>query len=356
MNALPRAGLSLEALCERLRARARLEDAGEEVSASVALLRQAHLLDDSAKSAPRATARKLMRVAAVNLSVARLLEGHMNALRLVETHGEAGQLFEMRELVRSGAFLGVWGADGDPPVRVADTNGKLAGRKKYASGLGTVTHAILSVDVSSQTRLCLIDVQDKARQDSQSWSMLGMRATRSGQFDVTGIDGARVMWIGPPDIYTSEPGFIGGVWRIAALQLGATLGLLEAAARKLAELGRLDAEAQMARLTPVVIRAMSAEGLTTKAAEFAESHAAVEAPERAVALSAAARLLTEEIGLQAITAAEQSLGILHFETDSESGRIARDLAVYMRQAARDALLLRVGKYVLRQPTFGDLMS
>ncbi len=356
MNALNSSGFSLDALCEKLRDHAVVEDKGEDVSASVGLLRQAHLLDESGKAAPRATVRRLMRVAAANLSVARLLEGHINALRLVETHGQAGQLFEVRELVRQGAFLGVWGADGDRPVRVADTNGKLDGRKKYASGLGTVTHAILTVDVSSQTRLCLIDVQDKARQDGQSWSMLGMRATRSGHFDVTGIDGASAMWIGPPGVYMSEPGFIGGVWRIAALQLGATLGLLEAAARKLADLGRLDAEAQMARLTSVVMRAMGAEGLTVKAAEFAESDKALDAPEHAVALSAAARLLTEEIGLQAITAAEQSLGMLHFETDSESGRIARDLAVYMRQAARDALLLRVGRYVFGQPTLAGLMS
>jgi hypothetical protein len=63
-----------------------------------------------------------------------------------------------------------------------------------------------------------------------------------------------------------------------------------------------------------------------------------------VALSASARLLTEAVGQDAIAIVERSVGLGHFVPGSTSGRIARDLAVYMRQAARDALRARVGAH------------
>jgi hypothetical protein len=187
--------------------------------------------------------------------------------------------------------------------------------------------------------------------------MPGMRATRSGGFDFTGMELDQVDWIGAPGCYATEPGFVSGVWRIAALQLGATLGLIDIAAQQLRDLHRMRAEAQLARLTPLVIRALAAEGLTLRAAEFAESGEAVSSPEHAATLSAASRLLTEEIGQQTIAAVEQSIGLSHFTERSDTGRIAADLSVYLRQAARDALLMRVGaRFLDRDASVWDLTT
>ncbi len=351
MNAQPPA----DALFRKLRANAAREDRGQSLAASVGLLRQAGALADSGQAHPARTARLLARVAGANLSAARLLEGHVNVLRLIAAHGSAAQAAEVAQLVQDGAFLGVWGADSEVPVRLDDGAGILHGHKVYASGLGVVTHALVSVGTEEGTRLGLLDVRDTRRQDSAAWDMPGMRATRSGRFDFTGLRGEDAMWIGPPGSFTAEPTFIGGVWRIAALQLGGAVGLLDCASARLAELGRLEAEAQMIRLAPLAMRALAAERLVTRAADFAESGAARAEPERAVALSASARLLTEDLGLQTIAAAEQSLGLMHFRGDSESGRMARDLAVYMRQAARDALVLRAGGHLLRAQSLWEMM-
>lgn len=350
------AHLPTNALCDRLRTNAALEDEGACIDDSVTLIRQAGLLTDSGQSRPSSTARCLTRIASVNLSAARLLEGHVNALRLIAELGSEDQRRDIHKLVEEGAFLGVWGADGVPPVKLDVTTGILHGQKIYASGLGTITHALVSVDVASKTQLCLVDVQETSRQDAALWSMLGMRATRSGAFDFAGMAHDAVMWVGPPDSYMTEPTFVGGVWRIAALQLGATLGLLDAVTAQLSKLDRLKADAQLIRLTPLAIRALAADELVKRSAEFAESKMARMNPERAVALSASARLLTEELGLQAITASEQSLGLVHFDKGSESGRMARDLAVYLRQAARDALVLRVGAHVFGAKSIWDIMS
>ena len=70
------------------------------------------------------------------------------------------------------------------------------------------------------------------------------------------------------------------------------------------------------------------------------------AAEDAVSLSISARLFTEEAALAAIHAVEQSLGLRHFAQGSPTGRMARDLSVYLRQAARDALLQRAADHVL----------
>lgn len=345
-----------DALLEKLRANAVCEDEGTCIVDSINLIRQAELLKESGRVRPSATARRLARIASVNLSVARLLEGHINALRLIEELGSEEQRRCIRTLLKKSAFLGVWGADGDPPVQLDAANNTLQGRKIYASGLNTVTHALVSVDVASKTRLGLVDVQQTSRQDAAQWSMTGMRATRSGAYDFTGVRDDAVMWIGPPDAYMTEPTFIGGVWRIAALQLGATLGLLDAVSAQLARLGRIEADAQLIRLTPLAMRAMAVERLVNRAAEFAESEAAYADPERTVALSASARLLTEELGLQTIATSEQSLGLIHFDSGSESGRMARDLAVYLRQAGRDALVVRVGAHVFAQRSIWEIMT
>ncbi|MEQ3626423.1 MAG: acyl-CoA dehydrogenase [Celeribacter sp.] len=308
---------------------------------SVALLRAAGLLADSGAIDPAATARRLTRIAGANLSVARLYEGHVNALRIVEMHGTAEQRARLAQLVSQGAFFGVWGADGADPVRL--DGDRLAGAKIFASGLGTLTHAIITVN-GGEPRIGIVDVTDAARHSPGGWAMRGMRATRSGGHDFTGIDAARVDWIGAPGCYVTEPGFVSGVWRIAALQLGATLGLLDAARRQLCKLDRMGAEAQLARLTPPLIRALGAEAFVRRAACFAESPDNAALPEQGVALSAAARLLTEEIAQQAIAAVEQSIGLSHFTETSETGRMAEDLATYLRQAARDALLQRTGRH------------
>lgn len=335
---------SLDSLCRALARNAVAEDqSGGGIHRSTAQLREAGLLNDSGVADPAATAKTLMRIAGANLSVARLYEGHINALRLIELHGDRDQRRRMNDLISKGSLLGVWGAEGAVPLETK--GGALIGSKTFASGLGTVTHAIVTVD-GFAGRIGLITVDDTSRQTPQDWQMPGMRATRSGGFDFTGMDAAQIDWIGAPGCYPTEPGFVTGVWRIAALQLGGALGLIETAAQRLRQLGRMGAEAQLARMTPLMIRALAADGLVLKAARLAESDAASVNPQKSVALSISARLLTEDLGQQTISAVEQSIGLGHFDSGSETGRIARDLAVYMRQAARDAFLQRAGAYFL----------
>ena len=315
-----------------LRAAAAAEDAGADIAPSVEAALAAGLVD---RVDAVLLAHALVAVAEANLPLARLLEGHVNARLLLDVH---------RGGPAPAGLLGVWGADGAAPLRLEGE--RLAGGKRFASGLGIVSHAVVTVGQGDDARLALVDVSDPARHRPGTWDMAGMRATVSGDVDLAGL---APRWIGGPGDYYIEPHFVGGVWRIAALQLGGTLGLLGAARDALAAVGRLGAEAQVARLGPLVGRAMAAHGLVERAAVVASGPEGRADPDRAVALSIQSRLLTEGIAQDAVACVERSVGLAHFAAGSETGRIARDLATYCRQAARDAFEQRAGTIALGRP-------
>ncbi len=207
-----------------------------------------------------------------------------------------------------------------------------------------MSHALVTVDSGPEVRLALVDVNDAARADPSTWDMQGMRATASGTYYFADLPRELVEWIGGPADYLKEPHFVGGVWRIAALQVGAAAGLLDMAATELRAAGRMDAEAQKIRLMGVLMHVWAGMALTERAAEAAANRHLAE--DDIVATSIAAQLFTEEVGLGAIRAGEQSIGLRHFDAGSETGRMARDLSVYLRQAARDAFLQRAAGTVL----------
>lgn len=338
--------VSPELLSQLSRAAADEEQGKRSISQSIELLRSDGLLGDDGSGQPDLTARALMRVGAANLSVGRLWEGHINALCLVNRYGSGRMRRAVGQMIEDKAFLGVWGADGDVPVTWQMPDDHLAGGKNFASGLGTVTHAIVTVNSGAEVRLALIDVSDRRRGNPAAWDMEGMKATASGRYDFDGMPIRSVDWIGEPGDYLREPHFVGGVWRIAALQVGAALGLLDRAAAQLRSNGRIHAEAQTARLMAIVMRAWAGMSVVERVAKASVRPG--HSTERIVSLSISARLLTEEISLDAIRAVEQSLGLRHFAAGSETGRIARDLSVYTRQAARDAFLQRAGTHALGQ--------
>ena len=155
--------------------------------------------------------RALIELSQVNLPLARLFEGHVNALRLMQVHADPGLVAVVLSAVRKGAMLGVWGADDGKPVPLDSASGSLSGRKRYASGLGVVTHAIVTAMPGEASQLCLVDVRDPAPSDAAAWRMSGMRATASGTYDVSAVPPGAVTPFGKPDCFATEPG-LGGAY------------------------------------------------------------------------------------------------------------------------------------------------
>ncbi len=283
----------------------------------------------------------LREVATIDLSLARLLEGHVNALTLIHHHADAPLRERCLRDAAEGHLFGVWGADATPPVEVDED--VLNGAKRYASGLGAVSRAVVPGSAPEGQVMFLVDATDPARQDPGDWDMVGMQDSRSGQFDCSGLAAER---IGTAGIYTQEPHFVGGTWRIAAVTLGAVVGLLDRAGAVLRARGRLDNDAQLLRLAPVAGRAVAAWPAIQRAGAVASGPEGRADPERAAILSVSARLLTEDLGQDAIAAVERSVGLSMFATADPVGRAARDLACYLRQAARDAFCVQTGRAFL----------
>lgn len=289
---------------------------------------------------PRKLVALLRRIGRASLSVGRLAEGHMNALRLISHYGTADQQQRHSSLAKSGEFYGVWGANASPPVRLSDVSGaecQLSGTKRFASGLGTVGYAVVTAETPDGTVMTVARVLDDGRADNSGWNVTGMRATASGTYDFQGVE-AEIL--GKPGDYEREPHFEGGVWRYAALHVGGLEALAEAVRQSVAGFGGSATQAQMHRVARIA-------GLAHSARLFVEDAAIqVEKPEAGdleVALSLAAREFVEGACLSGIAITDRALGTHSFSTGQTVERVRRDLSFFLRQADLDGKLQRAGQ-------------
>lgn len=289
----------------------------------------------------------LRRLGRANLSAARLFEGHVNAIRLVNLYGGAAIQTRTYDAVRAGALLGVWGADGAQPLTYVRAGGRcvLNGEKLFASGLGQVRYAVATVRENGvgpgPAELVLADVSDPARQEPEQWTGSGMRATASGRFRFDGLEVDAEHRLGAPGDYQREPYFEGGVWRYCAAHLGGAEGLVDLWRGALSSRGRLDEPLQLTRLgrAAALCRAMSA---SIRAAAVRVETCDPDAKD-AVALAVAdvllARQFTEEACVEVLALAEKSLGTAAHGRGRAIERVRRDLSLFIRQAAPDAKLI-----------------
>ncbi|MEQ8898692.1 MAG: acyl-CoA dehydrogenase family protein [Roseovarius sp.] len=310
-------------------------------------LAQCGLLDTLSRPGdPVQQATVLRRIGRASLSVGRLAEGHMNAMKLIALYGTPEQACRHLATAREGGIYGIWGADDTRPVAVAGEAGgrlRLSGGKRFASGLGTVSRAVVTAGHPDGVKLAIADVSDTRRADAGSWDTSGMRATKSGCYD---FDGMTVETLGATGDYLREPHFQGGVWRYAAVHTGGLEALAEEVRLAICNTGEAG-EAQLHRLARLASLAHRARLLVEDAARQAEAPGA---GEMAVALSLAAREEVEAACLDGIALADRALGTRSFATGHRVDMIRRDLAFFLRQADLDGKLRQVAETLCRTDT------
>ncbi|MFG0784860.1 acyl-CoA dehydrogenase [Delftia tsuruhatensis] len=167
--------------------------------------------------------RALAEVAAHSLSLAKLYEGHTDALAI---------LSELQaDLATEGLRWAVWCAE-PPGERVQATPKaphaaahagmavQLSGHKPWCSGARAVDRALVSGWLADGRR-CLIAVtmdQPGIRRDDSHWQAVGMAASASADVH---FDGATGVLVGEPGQYLSRPGFHHGGAGVAACWHGA---------------------------------------------------------------------------------------------------------------------------------------
>lgn len=278
----------------------------------------------------------------ISLPLGRLVEAHINALRIVARYGSVDQLARAAQAVAGGALFGVWVTD--PPsgdglrMRQDGCRIALAGRKLFCSGAGHVNWAVVTAfDAACDNgRLLLVPLSGAETTDAMPAHLGGMKAAVTGQADFTGVCLGADAIIGHPGAYLNEPDFSGGAWRSSAVALGGLAALINFTRVQLMQRGRADDPHQRARFGQMVMAHETGRLWLTHAGKVAEN---LEVPtEDIVATVGLGRLVVERACLDAIEAAHRSLGISAFLDSNPVERLTRDLQTYLRQPAPDDVL------------------
>jgi alkylation response protein AidB-like acyl-CoA dehydrogenase len=289
----------------------------------------------------------LRRVGKANLSLGRLYEGHVNAIKLVTAYGTLAQREVFADAVRAGHTSGVWNAEGTNTASFKQTTPGvfvLSGRKIYASGAGLLSRPIITVASAEGPLMVVLSSSEIDRTDTSTWRPLGMRATATGSIDLEGLTISQESIIGAPGDYFRDPDFHGGAWRYLAVQVGGMEGLVESAVAVLRDMERDGDPLQRARfgkiglaLHTAMLWAHNARHVAIAGERYTDS---------LVPRVDMARLAVERAGISIIDDVTHSIGLTACLQDFGIERVVRDLLTYLRQPGPDRALTRVGSFTL----------
>ncbi|GJH18535.1 acyl-CoA dehydrogenase [Caballeronia novacaledonica] len=265
--------------------------------------------------------RSLGAVAAFDLSLVKLYEGHTDALAILAELGA--------EQPDHGSTWAVWAAE-PPNARLSalgDIDSQtvlLQGTKSWCSGAASVTHALVTAwNERDEPVLAAVDLRhDRVRITDSGWQAVGMQASASVDVSFERVPALR---IGSPRAYVERPGFWHGGAGIAACWFGAAAGIAAFVARdarhragphKLAHLGVID----------TTLSATAA--LLRETAEYIDRSPHADA----MAATMRARLAAETAAALVVARAGRALGAAPLCRDAHFAQLMADLPVFIRQS------------------------
>ncbi len=294
--------------------------------------------------------RSLSALAAGDLTAARVVEAHTDALAIMAEARAQDLPCPVEELPPAGigatadSTWGVFAAEG-PGVRVEATRDGdgwlLTGTKPWCSLAGQLTHALITAHTSDNTRrLFAISLRPPAvRAEDDGWIARGLSDVPSNPIH---LDACPAVPIGPDGWYLTRPGFAWGGIGVAACWYGGTVGL----ARRLREAALAKEPDQIAAMHLGAVDA----SLTGARAVLAESAVAID-DGRAVGadgvlLAARVRAVVASAAEDVLQHVGHALGPAPLARDETHARRVADLELYLRQhhAERDEAAL--GRTVL----------
>jgi alkylation response protein AidB-like acyl-CoA dehydrogenase len=274
-----------------------------------------------------------------NLALGRLVEAHVNALRLVFRYGDAATCQRAADDAQAGHLCGLWVTDPPCSGLAAGPAGTLSGAKQFCSGAGHVTRAVVTAEEGGATRLAYVALGDGVSVRPLPGGLAGMRAATTGQ---VGFDAVPASLFGQPGDYLREPDFSCGAWRTSAATLGGLEALTGQFRAQLVGRGREGDPHQQARFGHALMATETARLWMAEAAIRAET------TDDAIAYVGLARLAVERACLEVIELVQRSLGVAAMLRSNPVERICRDLATYLRQPAADMVLTEAAEAALRQ--------
>ncbi len=305
----------------------------------------------------------LAAVAAHDLSLAKLYEGHTDALAIMSELGEADANADGRE---ARSTWGTWAAEAPQGHTLIEPLGagrvSVHGAKCWCSGAGEVSHGLLTAWFADGRGPQLVRVamqQSGITVDASAWQAVGMAGSASvdvafprvgagaGAAAGTAVVGELVGSVGA---YLSRPGFWQGGAGVAACWYGGASALGAALRRAVA---RAPAEARsgfrLAALGKVDLALQGTAAVLREAAAWIDANPQADAS--AVALRA--RLAAEACAPRVLDEAGRSLGAGAFCRNEHFARMAADLPVFVRQshAERDFAALGERSAATEEPAW-----
>ena len=282
--------------------------------------------------------RMLAQVAATDLSLAKLFEGHTDALAILAELAGPG--------AGPGSLWGTWCAE--PPdarleIRSAGARRvRLHGRKAWCSGAAELSHAVVSGWTGDgKPWLAAVALQQPGVQVTrEGWPAVGM--ARSGSVDVL-FDGAEAVAVGEPGDYLSRSGFWQGGAGVAACWFGGAAGIARALrahcgtrsdAHRLAHLGAADAALCASR------------ALLRETAAWIDAHPHENAQRQAMTL----RLSVERAAEDVLAHAGRAMGAGPLCRDARLAGAVADLPIYLRQSHAERDLESLGRLLVSAPS------
>ena len=275
----------------------------------------------------------LSRIAETSPALARLVEGHVDALAILAELGTA---------VPADARLGVWAAEPGQHVAAHRTHDgwHLEGVKPYASGANELTHALITAR-DGELRLLFLVPSTGWRSRPGTWQAVGMMGSDSPTIDVAATLAGDAL-VGAPGSYLGRPGFWHGGLGVAAVWHGGAVGVA-AALRQAAASRSLSAHAA-AHLGGVEVALAAADSVLRDGARAIDDDPldlAGEGRHRAMIV----RAVVERSATEVLDRVGRALGAGPLCHDRAHARRVADLTVYLRQSHAESDLEALGRMV-----------
>lgn len=298
-----------------------------------------HLVDAGIDVLPRPGAgrtlarwRVLADVAAHDLSLVKLFEGHTDALAILAELGAASA-------APVGARWGTWCAE-PPDARVVldATEGhrvRLTGTKAWCSGAASVSHAVVSCwNAAGEPCLAAVAMdQPGVRVTGNGWHAVGMAASASVNVR---FDRAVATQIGRPGDYVNRAGFWQGGAGIAACWFGGAFGIARVVHQRA---GPAPDAHRLAHIGAIEVALNAAAAQLREAAAWIDRH-----PEdNAQRIALRARLAVEQAANVVMHHAGRAVGAGPLCRDPHFAHAMADLPVFLRQSHAERDLAALGQ-------------
>lgn len=270
--------------------------------------------------------RTLAAVGALDLSLAKVFEGHTDAGAILAELGSPAPE----------GLCAVWAAE-PPQARVTFHRGALSGTKAWCSGAAVVDSAVVSA-WSGDGKPLLVHVkmgQPGITVETGGWQAVGMAASQSGQVTFAGVPAQAV---GGEGDYVARPGFWQGGAGIAAVWYGAAV----AVARTLAGSSKVAHDPHgAAHLGAVDAALCAARALLVETAAWIDHHPTADAAPAALRVRAGVEAAAGEVLLRV----GRALGPGPLCGDAAHAQRCADLPVFLRQSHAEHDLAALGRIV-----------